>query len=68
MPLMNDEDVIVLLERLHRDGYGITVNRWADDEDYVVMLRRVGVILGSGNAPSLYAALHRAELMALVSA
>ena len=47
-----------LIDHLRMDGYGITINLWAEDSDVAVVLWRNGNPVASGRADtSLYFAL-----------
>lgn len=48
-------------DRIHRAGYGITVNLWAESEDYAVELWRNGQPAASGRGHALEDALVEAE-------
>lgn len=52
-----------ILDRLHAAGYGVTINRWADDESYAVVLLRDSQPVSSGRSPILRSAILEAEAM-----
>ena len=53
------------LARLHRDGFGIEINMWAEHDEIAVVLWRDGKPVASGEAGTLAEALERAQAHAM---
>ena len=50
-----------VFDRLYAAGFGVSVNRWAGDPDYIVVLWRDGHPVASAHDAALAAALVAAE-------
>ncbi len=57
------KDAQAWVDALRREGYGVTINLWAEELDVAVACWKDGLVASHGNAPDLAGALRNASAL-----